>query len=164
MFSFDGLDVATGVSYGVTQGPSDLLWCPNLKIRIEQIEHDHTNQAVIHLPEGQARSFPRGYLKCLVHLYIPTMIGWSTCDRLHGKSSAKKLTNLNVILTLRCFNLGVPMEFRLRPWVMTTLGCDLENRMMEDKFLDHIHTIAISDNVIDRHQIISNVYHFIGQI
>lgn len=59
-------------------------------------------------------------------------------------------------------NFGVPVEFRLRPWVLTTLGCDFKKLKFKGYSLDCIHTIAISDNVIDCHQISLDIHQFIG--
>ena len=61
----------------------------------EHLEHAQTSWATPIFPQRQAQAhvFPHGWLKYLVHPYIPTMIGWIIGGRVHHKSCARMFTH-----------------------------------------------------------------------
>ena len=56
-----------------------------------------------HIPQEQAPRFPHGWLNESGSPNTPTMIGWIIGNRLHQKSSARKVTHLSTIPALGTF-------------------------------------------------------------
>jgi hypothetical protein len=58
---------------------------------------EHLEWLAHNLSQGQAHKVPCGWLKTLVHLESPTMIGCAIAVGCTGKSSVRKVIHLNTI-------------------------------------------------------------------
>lgn len=81
-----------------------------------------------YLLQGQAARFSHNWLKCTVHLDIPTMIGWNVCDKVHLKSSAKTVTHLIKLPTLGNLTSKFPRDLGLSFKVSTSHYCVLHTK------------------------------------